>query len=308
MNLHAFLKPSQLSVALCLLSIVVICFSCNSGKDKFDASGSFEAEETIISAEATGTILKLDIEEGQTLKAGEPIGFIDSTQVYLKKKQLQSQIRSTLSQRPDIAAQLASLEVQLRSALREQARISNLVKADAATQKQLDDATAQVDLMRKQIKAQQSSLGITSESIFRQTSPLEVQIEQTEDQLAKCRIINPLNGTVLTQYAEQNEMASPGKPLYKIADLSTLTLRAYITGSQLSQVKLNQKVTVLVDNGPDTYKEIEGVVTWISDKAEFTPKTIQTKDERANLVYASKIRVKNDGSLKLGMYAEVKFQ
>jgi HlyD family secretion protein len=306
------MKPNsntkQYSFLSALLPMVtVFLFSCGSDQNAFDAAGSFETEETVIAAEATGTILQFDIEEGQTLKAGQVLGYIDSIQLFLKKKQLESQVRSTLSQRPDISAQVAALQVQLSSAEREQKRIANLLAAGAATQKQLDDMNAQVDMFRKQLKAQQSSLGITSTSITEQTSPLKIQVAQIEDQLKKCRIINPINGTVLTKYAEQSEMASTGKPLYKIADLSNMILRAYVTGDQLSAIKINQQVTVLVDDGPDKYKEVSGTITWISDKAEFTPKTIQTKKERSNLVYATKIKVANDGSLKLGMYAEVKF-
>jgi HlyD family secretion protein len=301
------MKKRNLQILSSVVMAVFILASCNNHENDFDASGSFEAEETIISAEAPGTIQQFDLEEGQLLKAGQILGFIDSTQLYLKKRQLESQIKSTLSQKPNISTQIAALQVQLKSAEREQARVSNLLKAGAATQKQMDDMNAQVDMLKKQLAAQRSSLGITSGSITEQTSPLKIQIEQTQDQLSKCRIINPVDGTVLTKYAEAKEMASPGKPLYKIADLSTVILRAYITGDQLSKVKLNQKVKVLVDDGPDKYKTYEGIVTWISDKAEFTPKTIQTKEERANLVYAVKIKVKNDGLLKLGMYAEVKF-
>ena len=294
---------STLIIAISLFGLI----ACKSSKNNFDASGAFETEETIISAEASGTIKQFTVEEGQPLKAGQVIGFIDSTQLYLKKKQLETQIRSTLSQRPNINAQIAALKVQLKTAEKEQQRFSNLVKADAATQKQLDDITSQVEVIRKQIEAQESALGITSESIFQQTNPLQVQIEQVNDQLLKCRIINPMNGVVLTKYAEQNEMAIQGKALYKIADLSSLYLRAYITGAQLMQLKLNQTVKVMVDADAESYKEYEGTVTWISDKAEFTPKTIQTKDERANMVYAIKIKVKNDGLLKIGMYGEVKF-
>lgn len=290
-----------------VLIMAMLVASCSANQDQYDASGTFEAEETIISAEGTGTLLRFDVEEGQTLKAGEVLGYIDSTQLYLKKQQLQSQIRSTLSQRPDIRAQLASLQVQLQTAEREQKRMSNLLRDNAATQKQMDDANAQLELVKKQIAAQQSSLGITSESITEQTSPLRIQIAQVEDQLAKCYIINPTAGTVLTKYAEVNEMAATGKPLYKIADLAEITLRAYITGEQLGLVKIGQKVNVLVDDGQKGYKTLPGVLTWVSNKAEFTPKTIQTREERANLVYAMKVRVKNDGALKLGMYAEVKF-
>jgi len=290
-----------------VLIITLLVVSCSANQDPYDASGTFEAEETIISAEGTGTLLRFDVEEGQTLKAGEVLGYIDSTQLYLKKQQLQSQIRSTLSQRPDIRAQVASLQVQLQTAEREQKRVSNLLRDNAATQKQMDDANAQVEFVKKQIAALQSSLGITSESITEQTAPLRVQIAQIQDQLSRCRVVNPVTGIVLTKYAETNEMAVTGKPLYKIADLTEITLRAYITGEQLGLVKIGQKVNVLVDDGKNGYKTIPGTLTWMSSKAEFTPKTIQTREERANLVYAIKVRVKNDGTLKLGMYAEVKF-
>jgi HlyD family secretion protein len=281
--------------------------SCGNKDNVADASGSFEAEETIISAGASGTIMQVSIEEGQLLDSGQKIGYIDSIQLYLKKKQLEAQITSTLSGRPDISSQIAALQVQLKTAEREQQRISNLVKADAATQKQLDDANAQIELIKKQIEAQQSALGITSGSITQQTAPLEVQIAQINDQLEKCRIINPMKGTVLAKYAEANEMATMGKPLYKVADISSLTLRAYLTGNQLALVKLNQKIKVVVDDAKGSTREYTGVVIWISDKAEFTPKTILTKEERANLVYAVKIKVPNDGLLKLGMYGEIKF-
>ncbi|CAN5217474.1 HlyD family efflux transporter periplasmic adaptor subunit [soil metagenome] len=293
------------------ISFFAICslffFSCGNKDTNADASGSFESEETIISAGASGTLMQFTVEEGQDLKENQSIGYIDSMQLYLKKKQLEAQIKSVLSQRPDITAQVAALQVQLKSAEHEQQRISNLVKAEAGTQKQLDDANAQIEIIKKQIAAQQSALGITSSSITQQTEPLQVQIQQIDDQLSKCRIINPVNGTVLTKYAEKNEMAVTGKPLYKIADISSLTLRAYITGNQLAAIKLNQKVNVMVDDSKSGMKTYEGTITWISDKAEFTPKTILTKEERVNLVYAIKIKVANDGLLKLGMYGEVKF-
>ncbi len=288
------------------LTSMIAVSACSSDNDTYDATGTFEAVETIVSAEATGTIEKLDIEEGQQLKRGATIGYIDSTQLHLKKKQLQAQIRAVLSKKPNMSAQLAALLEELQHAEHEQRRIANLMKSDAATQKQLDDATAQVNIIKRRISAQESTLGITTSSLVEETLPLQVQIEQLEDQLAKCRIINAVNGTVLTKYVESYETAVSGKPLYKIADLSTVILRAYITGDQFSKAKLNQKVTVLVDDENGSYKEYLGTVQWISDKAEFTPKTIQTKDERANLVYAVKIGVKNDGFLKIGMYGEVK--
>ncbi|MBL0745319.1 HlyD family secretion protein [Chryseolinea lacunae] len=281
--------------------------ACTSNKNAYDASGTFEAVETIVSAEASGTLKSFTVEEGQTLQAGVHVGFIDSVQLYLKKKQLMAQIAAVLSKKPNVAKQLAALQEQLKQAQREQQRVANLVKADAATQKQLDDATTQLDVVKKQIEAQQSTLGITTSSLTEETSPLSVQIEQLNDQLAKCKVVNPVNGTVLTKYAEAKEMTAVGKPLYKIADLSTIILRAYITGDQFAHAKLNSKVTVSVDDGKGNYKAYPGVVEWISDKAEFTPKTIQTKDERANLVYALKVRVTNDGLLKIGMYGELKF-
>jgi HlyD family secretion protein len=290
-----------------IISTTLLLAACTGNDNLYDASGTFEATEVIVSAEASGLIKTLNLEEGEALQAGQYIGAIDSVQLYLSKKQLQAQIQAVLSKRPDVATQIAALQEQLKQAHREQQRITNLLKADAATQKQLDDANAQVAIINKQIEGQRSSLRITSASLSEETLPLTVQIEQLNDQLEKCRVVNPIAGTVLTKYAESNEMAASGKPLYKIADLSEIILRAYITGDQFAQVKLNQQVHVLVDAQDGNYTTYTGTVVWISDKAEFTPKTIQTKDERANLVYATKIKVKNDGKLKIGMYGEVKF-
>ncbi len=281
--------------------------SCTDDRSGYDASGTFEAVETIISAEASGVIQELNVQEGQLVQTGQMVGYIDSTQLHLKKRQLQAQIGAVLSRKPNVAIQLAALQEQLHQAIREQQRIANMAEADAATPKQLDDANAQVAVIKKQIAAQRSSLGITASSLTEEASPLEIQIAQLEDQLAKSHIVNPLEGTVLVKYAEANETATVGKPLYKIADLSSIILRAYVTGPQFTQIKLHQQVTVLVDDAAGKYREYEGIVEWISDKAEFTPKTIQTKDERENLVYATKIRVKNDGLLKIGMYGEVRF-
>ena len=288
--------------------IATMITACNDNKVSYDASGSFEAEETIISSEATGTIKRFEIEEGQTLEAGQNIGYIDSLQLYLKKKQLEAQVIAILGKKPNISVQLSALQTQLKTAEKEKTRVANLVKGDAATPKQLDDINAQIEVLKKQIEAQQSSLSISSDGLGKDVVPLQVQIEQLNDQLAKCNIINPTNGTVLAKYAETNEMTAVGKPLYKIADLTNIILRAYITGNQLTQVKLNQKVKVLTDDGKGGYKETEGTIIWINDKAEFTPKTIQTKDERANMVYAMKVKVPNPaGIYKIGMYGELKF-
>ncbi|MEJ2902574.1 HlyD family secretion protein [Pedobacter panaciterrae] len=287
------------------ITTALFLMSCGQKEQVYDASGTFEAVETIVSAEATGTIKTLNLAEGQVLKAGETIGYIDTTQLYLKKKQLRAQINVVLGKKPDVPAQIAAYQEQLKQANRERQRITNLLKADAATPKQLDDANAQIAIIKKQIAAQRSSLNITSTSLNQETLPLNVQIDQLNDQLLKSKIINETAGTVLVKYVEVNEMASIGKPLYKISDLSSIILRAYITGNQLPAIKLGQKVEVLVDSADGKYKTYEGIIEWISDKAEFTPKTIQTKDERANLVYAIKVKLKNDGYLKIGMYGEI---
>ena len=291
-----------------LFTATIIITSCNSNKNQFDASGTFEAIETIVSADANGTLKQFNLEEGQELKEGQYIGYVDSTQLYLKKVQLENQIKALLSKRPNISVQLATLSEQLKTAKKEKTRTINLLQAGAATSKQLDDSNALIDQLESQIKALNSTLSISNLGINKDATPLSAQIDQTNDQLKKCKIINETPGTVLTKYAEVNEMTAPGKALYKIADLSTIILRAYITGDQLPSVKLNQKVTVNTDDGKGGFKQTEGVITWISDKAEFTPKTIQTKDERANLVYAVKIKIRNDGSYKIGMYGEIKFQ
>jgi HlyD family secretion protein len=299
------MKNNILITASTLLLLFIT--ACNQNKKNFDASGAFEAEETIISSEASGVIRQLELEEGQELAAGQVVGYVDSLQLFLKKKQVEAQITALLGKKPDVPLQLAALEEQLKTAEKEQKRVTNLVKADAATTKQLDDINAQVELIGKQIASQRSTLNLSSEGISNDAVSLQVQAEQLNDQLRKCSIVNPVKGTVLLKYAEPNEMTVTGKPLYKIADLSSLTLRAYITGNQLPLVKLGQPVKVLTDDGNGGFKESAGSITWISNKSEFTPKTIQTKDERANLVYAIKVKVKNDGALKIGMYAEIKF-
>ena len=296
----------KININVIILSLTLLTISCKEER-QFDASGSFEAEEYIISAEGMGVIKQFSIEEGQLLQAGSIVGFIDTTQLYLKKKQLEAQIGAVLSRKPDIQVQIASLEEQIASILKEKERFTKLVKSDAATQKQLDDIDNQYKMLKKQLQAQQSQLSITSDGVTKESVPLRVQMDQIEDQIQKCIIINPITGTVLTRYAKAHETTANGKPLYKIADLSNIILRAYISGDQLPKVRLNQKVKVFTDNGDGTFHETEGVITWISDKAEFTPKTIQTKNERANLVFAIKVSVVNDGKFKIGMYGELNF-
>lgn len=295
--------------------------ACNSKNEKLDASGTFEAAEVIVSSELSGKILTLNIEEGQSIGKDSVIGMVDAENISLQKEQVEANIHALTERTADATPQVRLLEDQLAvqqsqldNLLHEKIRIENLLRQDAATGKQLDDINAQIDVARKnlsvtkqQINVQRSNTATQNRSILSEGKPLQKRIEQLDDQLKKATIINPVSGTVITKYAEPGEITSAGKALYKIADLSTMTLRAYISGTQLSQIRLNQAVKVLVDDGANKYKEIPGTITWISDKAEFTPKTIQTKDERANLVYAIKVNVKNDGYLKIGMYGEVKF-
>jgi len=294
-------SKSILYVALLLSGIT----SCKEEKKNYDASGSFEAVETLIAAEASGQLQKLNIEEGQSLDSGQVVGYIDSTQLHLSKLQLQQSKKTILSGRPQTNLQVESLKTELANAVSDRDRIDNLVKGGVASQKQLDDANAKISTLQARIKAQESSLEISTSSINEQGSGVDAQMREINDQLQKCVVVNPVKGTVLTKYAEQYEMAVLGKPLYKIADLSTIILRAYITGDQLQQVKTGQQVKVFTDDGKGGFNETDGVITWINDKAEFTPKTIQTKNERANLVYAIKVRVRNNGYLKIGMYGQV---
>lgn len=315
--------------------LLFLIAGCNSGKDAFDASGVFEADEVIISSEVAGKILQFPIEEGVQLKAGQEVGTVDCKNLSLQKAQVEASI-DALSEKKFSAGpqneifkeqlktqerQLATQREQLRILEREQLRLQNLVKANAAPSKQLDDMNGQVDVLKKQIETSQSQMdvsrrqirsqdqqvGIQNRGILSEAKPLKERVAQLDDQLQRCIITNPTSGTVLVKYVKTNEVVTPGKPLYKLANLTEMTLRTYLTGDQLNQVKLNQTVKVLIDQNSDNYKELTGSIEWISDKAEFTPKTIQTKDERANLVYATKIRVKNDGYLRIGMYGEIRF-
>lgn len=291
-----------------LLSTFLLLSACTTNNIQFDASGTFEATEYIISSQATGTIEQFKLEEGSQLQTNEVVGYVDSTQLYLKKLQLEAQIQSILAKKPNVEVQLAALKEQLKTAESEQIRIQKLVESKAATQKQLDDLTAQIQVLQKQIAAHQSTLTITSNGISNDVEPLKIQLQQIENQLNKCKIVNPVEGTVLTTYANQFEFTTVGKPLYKIANLNYITLKAYVNGEQLPSLKLNQKVQIKTDSDSNEMNSTEGEIYWISSKAEFTPKTIQTKNERTNMVYAIKIRVPNlGGTYKIGMYGEVYF-
>lgn len=288
------------------LTCISLLFSCGRDNSNYDAIGSFEATEVIVSAEASGRILVLDIEEGEQLTAGQMVGAIDSTQLYLRKMSLLSSAKGVRARRPNIGTQTAAIREQIRILEREQERVERLLEANAANRKQLDDITSQIEVLSQQLMAQTSTLQKSSEQITAESSSVDIQIAQLDDQLAKTRISSPISGTVLNRYAEMGELATMGMPLFKIADTGTLFLRAYVTNDQLAGIRLNDSVTVRVDNGRGEMNSYPGRISWISDKSEFTPKTIQTKNERANLVYALKIAVINDGYLKIGMYGEVK--
>ena len=291
--------------SLKLFPFLFLLAACTGGTPKYDATGTFEATEVIVSAEASGKLLSFDIEEGTTLKDGQEVGIIDTVQLYLKKLQLEASVKSVEGQRPDILKQVAATQEQIVQARRERDRVSNLLRVGAANQKQLDDAESLLEVLRKQLDAQNSTLRNSDRSLTWQSSSVGIQVAQVEDQLSKCHIQSPIEGTVLAKYAEAGELASVGKPLFKVGEVDRMYLRAYVTSEQLSQVKLGDEVTVYSDYGNSEQKAYPGVVTWISDRSEFTPKTILTKNERANLVYAVKIAVKNDGSLKIGMYGGV---
>ena len=298
------MKPFRL---LTTLSVILLMYSCSNGSDEYDATGSFEATEIIVSSQANGRILLLELSEGDQLEKGQEVGVIDSTQLYLQKMTLLSNAKGVRAQQPDIKTQTAALQDQIKTLEREKERIGRLVSANAANQKQLDDIESQLEVTRSQLSAQTSTLQKSSANISAQSSTLDIQIAQLEDQLEKTRITSPISGTVLNRYAEAGELATMGTPLFKVADIGIMFLRAYVTNDQLAQIKLNDEVTVRVDDGQGGMKLYKGQINWISDKSEFTPKTIQTKNERANLVYALKIAVPNDGFLKIGMYGEVKF-
>ena len=268
--------------------------------------GDFDATEIVVSAEAAGRILRFDAEEGDVLRAGRQVGAIDTVQLYLQKLQLERQRASVRSGRPDIGKQAASLREQIAKQQTERRRVENLLKDGAATTKQLDDIDAQLKVLGGQLDALLSTLENNAVSIDENSSAIELQIAQVEDRLAKCRIVSPVTGTVLAKYAEAGELASVGRPLMKVADLDRIYLRAYFTSDQLADLRLGQEVTVTADFGGERQLDYPGRIVWIASESEFTPKTVQTRNSRAGLVYAAKIAVENDGRLKIGLYGEVK--
>ncbi len=275
-------------------------------KQNFDAQGTFEATEVIVSAEATGRIVCFDVEEGAEVKAGAQVGAIDSVQLHLQRRQVLAQQAALLSTRPDVGKQVASLREQIAKQKTELKRVENMLRDGAATTKQRDDIEAQIRILEGQLAASLSSLDNNTASINDNVAALEAQMAALDDRIAKCRISSPINGTVLVKYAEAGELATVGKPLMKVADMQRLYLRAYFTSDQLSKLKVGDEVSVTADFGADDRYDYRGQITWISSESEFTPKTVQTADSRANLVYAVKIAVKNDGRLKIGLTGEVR--
>jgi HlyD family secretion protein len=309
------------NIFIAMTFIITVIAGCKNGESNADASGTFEVEEVVVSSELSGKLVLFNVEEGMVIPKDSVIGVVDAKNISLQQEQVEASIKALNEKTADVNPQvqllqnqLAVQQSQLNTLQHEKSRIENLLKADAATGKQLDDINAQIDVAHKQvavtqqqINVQRSNIATQNRSVLSEADPLKKRVAQLQDQVQRANIINPVTGTVITKYAAQGEITAGGKALYKIADLSSLNLRAYITGVQLPKIKLGQTVKVLIDDGAKKYKEYSGVITWISDKAEFTPKTIQTKEERANLVYAIKVKVKNDGYLKIGMYGEVKF-
>lgn len=286
------------------LALVLLISSCGKEEKRSDAYGNFEAVETIVSAEATGKLLDFNIEEGQVIEKDVKVGSIDADQLSLKRQQLEAQKNTIKTKFKNVFSQISVYQEQKRVNQVEKNRVERLLKDDAATTKQLDDINGSINVLNKQISAIESQNSTTMQEL----KGLDVQIQQVQDQIDKSAVINPVKGTVLMKLAEQSEVVNYGKPLYKIADISTMELRVYVSGEQLPNIKIGQTVKVLIDAGKIGYKELEGTISWISSKAEFTPKIIQTKEERVNLVYAVKVRVANDGSLKIGMPGEVVFK
>lgn len=291
---------------IAFIFLLSLTFSCKKTDEEADAYGNFEATEIMVSAATSGKILELNIEEGNTLKTGEVVGYIDTAQLFLRKEQLLASKKSIATRKGNVSSQADVLQAQLENLFKERKRVENLLKDKAAAPKQLDDINAQIAVVRRQIASTETQ----NPSISAEIKSMNAQIEQIEDQINKSIIRNPINGTVLTKYANENEITTTGKPIYKIADLDNMVLRVYISGNQLPEIKIRQKVNLIVGGAEEeNTKVFEGEISWIASSAEFTPKIIQTKEERVNLVYAVKVRVKNkDGLLKIGMPGEVKFK
>ena len=286
---------------------LMLC-ACGNKEKEYDATGTFEATETTVYAEQNGALLTFSVNEGEVLEAGREVGLIDTTQTWLKIQQLGATKQVYQSQKPDMQRQIAVTRQQLVKARQEEQRYKELVADGAAPSKMLDDARSQVMVLQRQLDAQISSLTTSTRALDKQSAATDVQVNQLRDILRKCHIMTPTKGTVLEKYVERGEFVAAGKPLFKIADTENMFMRAYVTSAQLKDIKLGQKVKVFADYGDGQKKAYDGTISWISSRSEFTPKTILTEDERADLVYAVKIAIKNDGFVKIGMYGEVKLK
>ena len=290
-----------------LASMALMMTACGGNEKDYDATGTFEATEITVFAEQSGALLSLDVNEGDKIESVRQVGLIDTTQIWLKIQQMDATKAVYQSQKPDMERQIAATRQQLAKARQDEQRYRELLADGAAPSKMLDDATNLVKVLQKQLDAQISSLTTSTQALDKQTAAAEVQKAQLQDMLRQCHIITPTKGTVLEKYVERGEFVSVGKPLFKIADIESMHLRAYVSSAQLQNIKIGQQVKVFADYGDGKRKEYAGTISWISSRAEFTPKTILTDDERADLVYAVKVAVKNDGFVKIGMYGEVKF-
>ena len=289
-----------------LASVALMLAACGGNEKEYDATGTFEATETTVFAEQSGALLTFSVNEGDNIEANKEVGLIDTTQVWLKIQQLGATKEVYQSQKPDMEAQIAATRQQLAKAQQEEQRFHELVADGAAPSKMLDDASSQVKVLQKQLAAQQSALSTSTRSLDKQMAATDVQVSQLRDQLRKCHIVTPTKGTVLEKYVERGEFVVIGKPLFKMADTEAMYLRAYVTSAQLQNIKIGQQVKVFADYGDGQKKEYDGTISWISSRSEFTPKTILTDDERADLVYSVKVAIRSDGFVKIGMYGEVK--
>ena len=289
-----------------LAGVALMMVACGGNEKAYDATGTFEATETTVYAEQSGALLTFSVNEGDMIEAGKEVGLIDTTQTWLKIQQMAATKEVYQSQKPDMERQIAATRQQLSKAQQDEQRYRELVADGAAPSKMLDDASSQVKVLQKQLDAQISSLSTSTRSLDKQTVAANVQIEQLRDMLRKCHIVTPTKGTVLEKYVERGEFVAIGKPLFKIADTEQMFMRAYVTSAQLQNIRIGQHVKVFADYGDGQKKAYNGTVSWISSRSEFTPKTILTDDERADLVYAVKVAIKNDGYVKIGMYGELK--
>ena len=292
---------------MAVAGLALMLNACGNKEKEYDATGVFEATETVVCAEQNGSLMVFEVEEGDRLEQGREVALIDTVQLWLKMQQAEATKKVYRSQKPDMEKQLAAIGEQLAKARQEQQRYRELVADGAAPRKMLDDADSQVEVLQRQMEALRSSLSVSTAALDRQMEAADVQREQLLDQLEKCHVRTPASGTVIEKYVERGEFVATGKPLFKMADTAHMYLRAYVTSAQLQHIRIGQKAKVFADYGEGQKREYAGTVTWISSRSEFTPKTILTDDERADLVYALKVAVKNDGYIKMGMYGEVKF-